>query len=163
MITTNIKEYFASANKNSITGFRLFNPIILMEYIQTNYRTVLPKQLHYNGIALDSKWDPTTHIVALFTRIEDCKPFFKAREETFTENNILISAYLAIKDTELFNLPCHTLWDNPTSAKNWSDFKLFFTKESANNKHHITGLVGLNDESSNYILQLRDEFSAQQK
>ena len=92
LITSKTKESFVSEHNTSITGFRLVNPIILIEYIQTNYRTVLPKQLHYNEIALDAKWYPTTPIVDLFTRIEGCKLFFKAGEETFTEKNILISA-----------------------------------------------------------------------
>ena len=45
LITTNIEEYFVSAHKNSITRFRLVDPIALMDYIQTNYGTVLPKKL----------------------------------------------------------------------------------------------------------------------
>ena len=44
-----------------------------MDYIQTNYGTVLPKQLHENEIALDKKWDPTTPIAEIFTCIEDWK------------------------------------------------------------------------------------------
>ena len=52
---------------------------------------------------------------------------------------------------------------NPTIAKNWSKFKLFFTKEAANIKHYTTGSVGLNDEAANAILQLSKEFTAKQQ
>ena len=45
LITTNIEESFVSAHKNSITGFCLVDTNVLMDYIQTNYGTVLPKQL----------------------------------------------------------------------------------------------------------------------
>ena len=53
LITTNIEEFFVSAHNNIITGFRLVGPIVLMDYIQTNYWTVLPKKLQENEIALD--------------------------------------------------------------------------------------------------------------
>ena len=33
-----------------------------MDYVQTNYGTVLPKQLQENEISLDAQWDPTTPI-----------------------------------------------------------------------------------------------------
>ena len=56
-----------------------------MEYIRTNYGTVLPKQLQENDIALDAQWDQTTPITVLFTRIEDCKLFAEAGEEPFTD------------------------------------------------------------------------------
>ena len=109
-----------------------------MEYIRTNYGTVLHKKIQENEIALDAQWDPTTPIVVIFTRIEDCGLFTEAGEEPFTKKNIICLTYLAIKDTGLFNLPCDTWRDNPTSAKNWSNFKLFFTKEAVNIKHHTT-------------------------
>ena len=67
LITTNIEESFVSAHNNSITGFRLVGPIVLMDYIQTNYWTVLPKQLRENEVALDSQWEPTTPTAVLFT------------------------------------------------------------------------------------------------
>ena len=73
LITRNNKESFVSEHNNGITGFHLSNTIFLMDYIQTNYRTVLPKQLQENEIALDAQWDPTTPIAVLFTHIEDCK------------------------------------------------------------------------------------------
>ena len=79
-----------------------------MEYIRTNYGTVLPKQLQENDIALDAQWDLTTPITVLLTSIEYCKLFAKSVEEPFTEKNILCSAYLAIEDTGLFNLSCDT-------------------------------------------------------
>ena len=124
-----------------------------MDYIWTNYGTVLLKQLQDNDITLDSKWYLTTPITLLFTRIEDDKLFSKAGEEPFTEENILCSEYLSIEDIVLLNLPCDALQDNPTSAKNWSNFKFFFTKEAANIKHHTTGSVGFNDEAANDILK----------
>ena len=98
-----------------------------MVYIRTNYGTVLPEKLQDNEISLYAQWDLTTPVAVLFTRIEDCKLFAKAGEEPFTEKNILWYAYLAIEDTGLLNLTCDTWRDKRTSAKNWSDFKLFFT------------------------------------
>ena len=91
------------------------------------------------------------------------KLFAKYEEEPFTEKNILCYAYLAIKDTGLFNLPCNNWQENPTSTKNWSNFKILFTKETENIKHHTTGSVVLNDEAQNYILQLSKAFAAQQQ
>ena len=44
----------------------------------------------------------------------------------------------------------------PTSAKNWSNFKLLFDKGEANIKHHTNCSVRLNDEAANTILQLSD-------
>ena len=79
-----------------------------MDYIQTNYGTFLPKKLQENNIALDTQWDPTAHIAVIFTCIEDCKLFAEAGEEPFTDKIIIPSAYLAIKDTGLFNLSCDT-------------------------------------------------------
>ena len=99
---------------------------------------------------------PTTPIIVIFTRMEDWKIFSKAREYPFSEKDILSSAYLAIEDTELFNLPYDTWQDKPTSAKNWIKFKIFFNKESAKIKHHTTGSVGLNDEAANTTLQLTE-------
>ena len=63
----------------------------------------------------------------------------------------------------MFNLLCDTQRDNHRSAKSWSNIKLFFIKEAVNTKHHNTGLVGLNYEAANVILQLRDAFAAQQQ
>ena len=134
-----------------------------MDYIQTNYGTVLPKQLQDNEIALDAQWDPTTPIAVLFTRIEDFKLLSKAGEDPFTDKYIFRSSYLAIEDTGLFNLPCDTWQENPTSAKNWSNFKLFFTKEASNIKHHTTGSVGISDEAANAILLPRYAFLSQQQ
>ena len=104
-----------------------------------DYGTVLPKQLQENDISLDAQWDSTTPIAVLFTCIEDLKLFAKSVEEPFNENNIIHSAYISIKETGLFNIPCDTWQDKPTSAKNWSNFKIFFTKEIANIKHRTTG------------------------
>ena len=112
---------------------------------------------------MDVQWYLTTPIAVLFTCIEDCKLFSKAVEEPFTENYILFYAYLVIEDTRFFNLPCDTWRDKPTRAKKWKNFKLFFTKDSANIKHHTTGSVGLNDEAANAILQLIKAFAAQQQ
>ena len=50
------------------------------------------KQLQDNKTSLDTQWDTTTPIVVIFTRIEDCKLFYKAGEEPFVEKNILQSA-----------------------------------------------------------------------
>ena len=96
LITSNNQESFVSAHKNRITGFCLFDTIILMDYIQTNYGIVHPKQIQHNWIALNAQWDPTTLIAVLFTRIEDCKIFAKAGEDPLTEKKILCSEYLAI-------------------------------------------------------------------
>ena len=63
-----------------------------MDYIQTNYGTVLPKQLHENKIALDAHWDPTTPIASIFTHIEDWKIFSEAKEEPLNEKNTIFSA-----------------------------------------------------------------------
>ena len=125
-----------------------------MDYIWTNYVTFLPKQLQENEIALDAQWYPTTTIAVIFTHIEDGKLFSKYEEDTLTEKNILCSAYLSIEGIGLFNLTCDTWRDNPISAKNWSNFKLFFTKEASNIKHHTTGSVGINDKAADAILQL---------
>ena len=133
-----------------------------MDYIRTNYVTVPPKQLQENEIALNAQWDPTTPVVLLFTRIEDCKLFSKYVEDPCTDKKILCSAYLTIEDTGLFNLPCDTWRENPQSAKNLINFNLFFTKEAANIKHHTTGSVRLNDESDNAILKLINTLAAQQ-
>ena len=67
-----------------------------MDYIQTNYVTVPPKQLQENGIALDAQWDPTSPTVVLFTYIEDCNLFSKSGEDPFNDKNTVHSAYLAI-------------------------------------------------------------------
>ena len=67
-----------------------------MDYIQTNYGTLLPKQLQDNNIALDAQWEPTTTVALILTCIEYCKLFSESIEEPFTEKNILCSAYLAI-------------------------------------------------------------------
>ena len=123
-----------------------------MDYILTNYGNVPQKQIQDNEIELDSQWDLITPIAVLFTHIEDCKLFAKAGEYPFTGENIIFSTYLSIEDTGLFNLPCDTWKVNPISAKNSSNFKIFFTKEAANIKHHTTGSVGLNDEAANAIL-----------
>ena len=112
---------------------------------------------------MDAQWDPTTPIAVLFTCIEDCKIFAKSGEETFTEKNILCSAYLAIEYTGLFNLPCDIWRDNPTSAKNWSNLKLLFTKKASNTQHHFNGSFGINEEASNAILQPSKAFTAQQQ
>ena len=88
-ITRNIKEYFVSAHNNIITGFHLVNTIVLMEYIQTNYRTDLMKKLQENDTILDAQWDPTTLIAVLFTRIEDCKIFFQNCRRAIQQENIL--------------------------------------------------------------------------
>ena len=85
LITTNIKESFVPANKNSITGFCIVGHIALMDYIRTNYGTVTPKKLQDNEIALDAQCDPTTPIAVLFTPIEDCKLFNESGEEPLTE------------------------------------------------------------------------------
>ena len=66
-----MEESVVSAHNNRINGFCLVDNIVIMDYIQTNYGTVLPKQLQENEIALDAQWDPTTPIVVLITRIED--------------------------------------------------------------------------------------------
>ena len=71
LITTNINKSFVSAHNNSITSFRPVSPIILIDYIQTNYGTVLLKKLQENDISLDVQWDPTTNIAVLFTCIGD--------------------------------------------------------------------------------------------
>ena len=72
-------------HNNSITGFRLVYPIILMGYIRTNYGNVPPKQLQENEIALDAQWDPTNPITLIFTRIGYYKLFYEYGEEPFTE------------------------------------------------------------------------------
>ena len=88
LITSNIKESFVSAHNNSITGFHLVDPIVLMEYIRTNYGTILAKKLQDNEIASDAQWDPINPIAVLSTRIEYCKLFSEAGEEPFTEKKI---------------------------------------------------------------------------
>ena len=45
LITNNIEEYCVSAHNNSKKGFHTLYPIIIMDYIWTNYETVLLKQL----------------------------------------------------------------------------------------------------------------------
>ena len=86
-----------------------------MEYTQTNYGTVSPKQIQENKIELDEQWDPTTPIAVLFTRIEDFKLFSEDGEGPFNKKNILCSAYLA---TIFFNLTCDTWQENPRTNKN---------------------------------------------
>ena len=44
-----------------------------------------------------------------------------------------------------------------------TDFKIFFTKEADNIKHHNTISVGINDEYSNAIPKPRNAFVAQQQ
>ena len=134
-----------------------------MDYIWTKYGTVLPKKLQENEISLDSQLDLTTPIAVLFARIEDWKLFSKDVEGPFTDKKTLRSAYIFIKDTGLFNLTSDIWLDKPTSAQNWGNFKILFTKEAANIKHHINGSIVTNDEDDNYILQLSNAFAAKQQ
>ena len=53
LITSNTEESFVSKNNNRITGFRIVDPFVLMDYTRTNYGSVLPKQLQENDIAIE--------------------------------------------------------------------------------------------------------------
>ena len=59
---------------------------------------------------------------------------------------------------------CHliTVYINP-QVTNWGNFKIFFTKEASNIKHHNTISVGINYKYSNAILKPRNAFVAQQQ
>ena len=92
----------------------------------------------------------------LKTIFQICRIAIHWEKESFYE-------YLSIEDTVLFNLPCDNWRDKPSSAKNWSNLKLFFTKELANIKHHTTLSVVINDEAVNAILQLIGSFVLQQQ
>ena len=116
--------------------------IMILHWIQ-NATQIIP--LHHYSLALNTA------------------SYYTNPEKSHSPRNILHSAYLDIKDTGLFNLTCDTWRENPTSAKNWSNFKLLCTKDASKIKHHNTGSVELNYEAANDILQLSDEFTAQQQ
>ena len=163
LIINNIDEDYVAEHNNALTGFRLVTPATLLHHIKVNYGEVEPKQLQQNEIALDAPWDPSTPIATLYKRIEDCKLFAEAGDEPLPDKKILRAALLAIESTGLYNLACDTWADKPSATKTWSNFKIFFTKESKKVKHHTTGSMGMQDATANALLQLNDAFVQQQQ
>ena len=49
------------------------------------------------------------------------------------------------------------------ATKTWTNFKIFFSKESKKVKHHTTGSLGMQDATANALLQLNDAFAQQQQ
>jgi hypothetical protein len=163
LIINNIDEDYIAKHNNALTGFRLVTPAELLNHIKVNYGEVEPRQLKDNEIALDAPWDPSTPIVTLYKRIEDCKLFAEAGEEPLPDKKILRAALLAIESTGLYNLACDNWSEKPSTTKTWPNFKLFFTKESKKVKHHTTGSLGMQDATANALLQLNDAFVQQQQ
>ena len=163
LIVNNIDEDYIAEHNNALTGFRLVTPATLLNHIKINYGEVEPRQLRENEIALEAPWDASTPIVTLYKRIEDCKLFAEAGDEALSDKKILRSALLAIEGTGLYNLACDNWAEKPAVTKTWSNFKIFFTKESKKVKHHTTGSLGMQDATANALLQLNDAFNQQQQ
>ena len=163
LIINNIDEDYIAEHNNTLTGFRLVSPAILLDHIKVNYGDVEPMQLKENEAALDAPWDASTPIVTLYKRIEDCKLFAEAGDEPLSDKKILRAALLAIEATGLYNLACDTWTEKATATKTWTNFKIYFSKESKKVKHHTTGSLGMQDATANALLQLNDAFTQQQQ
>ena len=163
LIINNIDEDYIAEHNNMLTGFRLVTPATLLNHIKANYGDVEPLQLKENEATLDAPWDATTPIVTLYKRIEDCKLFAEAGDEPLSDKKLLRAALLAIEATGLYNLACDTWTEKPSTTKTWTNFKIFFSKESKKVKHHTTGSLGIQDATANALLQLNDAFAQQQQ
>ena len=163
LIINNIDEEYIAEHNNTLTGFRLVSPATLLDHIKINHGDVEPRQLKENELALDAPWDASTPIVTLYKRIEDCKLFAEAGDEPLSDKKILRAALLAIEATGLYNLACDNWAEKATATKTWTNFKIFFSKESKKVKHHTTGSLGMQDATANALLQLNDAFAQQQQ
>ena len=163
LIINNIDDDYIAEHNNTLTGFRLVTPATLLNHIKANYGDVEPLQLKENEATLDAPWDAATPIVTLYKRIEDCKLFAEAGDEPLSDKKLLRAALLAIEATGLYNLACDTWTEKPSATKTWTNFKIFFSKESKKVKHHTTGSLGMQDATANALLQLNDAFAQQQQ
>jgi hypothetical protein len=134
-----------------------------MTYIKTEYGKVNDDELTENEAKLNEPWDPTTPIQVLYDHIEECKIFAEAGKDPISERTILRKAYMAIKNTGMFDLSCDTWDDKTTTTKTWTNFKLFFSKEETKVRKHTTASTGFSEHTTNDILQLNDTILKQQE
>jgi hypothetical protein len=163
LILSNIDHKFIDTLNNEWTGFTQVTPDTIMTYIKTEYGTVSDDELTENEAKLNEPWDPTTPIQVLYDHIEECKIFAEAGKDPIPERTILRKAYMAIKNTGMFDLSCDTWDDKATTTKTWNNFKLFFSKEENKVRKHTTSSTGFSEHTTNAILQLNDTILKQQE
>jgi hypothetical protein len=163
LILNNIDHKFIEAHNNEWTGFTQVNPDILTTYIKAEYGIVNDDELTENEAKLNEPWDPTTPIQVLYDHIEECKIFAEAGKDPITERTILRKAYMAIKNTGMYDLSCDN-WDDRTATnKTWHHFKIFFSKEETKVRKHTSASTGFSENTANALLQLNDTIIKQQE
>jgi hypothetical protein len=77
---------------------------------------------------MESQWAPETPIAALFARIDDCRRFADAGNDSITDKATVRAAYDIVEATGRFTEPCRAWRMLPTAQITWANFKLTFAK-----------------------------------
>ena len=163
LILVNIDHKFIETHNNEWTGFTQVHPYTLINYIKAEYGIVNDDELTENEAKLNEPWDPTTPIQILYDNIEECKIFAEAGKDPISERTILRKAYMAIKNTGMYDLSCDNWDDKTTATKTWINFKIFFSKEESKIRNHTSSSTGFSEHTANALLQLNDTIVKQQE
>ena len=161
LITTNIEESFLSAYNNIIPGF--FLSILSSLWITSEQTMKFFSWKRYKRMILHWMHNGTGLFPSQYYSLAmKSTKYFPNLEKIHSMTKTTFTLHTLPFKTLGFSI-CDTWQDNPTIAKNWSNFKLLFTKEADNIKHQTTELVRFNDEAINDILQLIEEFASKQQ
>jgi hypothetical protein len=100
----------------------------IITHLWEQFGEISQAELKANIKKMESQWAPETPIAALFARIDDCRRFAEAGNDSITDKATVRAAYDIVEATGRFTEPCRAWRMLPTAQITWANFKLTFAK-----------------------------------
>jgi hypothetical protein len=118
---------FLKLIENQITGFSRVTVRAMQQYLFNSYGNITPQQLDVNDKMIKEKWDPSTPIIYLFSKIQDGLDKADAGNAPYTVNQVLKIAFHHVFRTGIMQSAREQWTSLPPMNKTWVNFQDMFT------------------------------------
>jgi uncharacterized membrane-anchored protein YhcB (DUF1043 family) len=127
-IVSAIKDpIFLKPIENHITGFSRVTAGTMLKYLFNAYGNITPHKLDVNDKMMKEKWDPSTPIIYLFSKIQDGVDKADAGNAPYTVNQVLAITFNHVFHTGTMQSACERWTALAPMKKTWVNFQDMLT------------------------------------
>ena len=132
----NIDKMFVRSLQTKYIGYLNVSTRNILEHLYSKYARILAAKLKNNNVALKKAYDPNQPIKILFDQVENALNYAAARNNPFSPDQVVATAFQLFFTTSMFLDDCKTWKHKPDANTNLTNFKTYFSL--AHRKFHET-------------------------
>jgi hypothetical protein len=121
------EDYFLELRDNLI-GYANVTVYEMFQHLYDTCGNQTPYDLRMNAKRINEPYDPATPIIAYFNKVEEICKYATRASDPISPTTVLAAAYVAIQDTNAYDLKIDEWDDKDEDQKTWTNFKAHFTK-----------------------------------